>query len=542
MSILSELKRRDVIRVGVAYLAVSWLLIQIADTIAPLLQLSSSVPRFIFLILLIGFPVALILAWVFEITPDGIKKTGEDFRQSAEVNTAGQKLNILIIVALVIAVVFLLIDRGDQVVDADLIANPALQHDEDARKQIDSVRGPIVAVLPFTNLSGDKQQDYISDGLSEDISTALSRFTDIRVIPASMMAAYRNTFETNSVGADLGADYVIGGSIRLAPDTVRISARLIDLASSTQLWGETYDRELSTANLFDIQSDVAQRVVTTIADSGGVLTRVGRNRLASQATDSLEAYECVLRGYAYLTIHNAETHLAARECLERAVQIDPGYVDAWAHLAYVYKEEVQHNRNLGPNALERALFAAQRAIELDGANPMARFAMSQTRFSLGDFNAGMAEAEKMIALNPNDATKVAALAVFYVLAGDIERGVELARGAEALMPSPPRWLQMTYASAYYQSGDYEQVIEELSRWNDEGNDVQWHMHRAAALGQMGRISAARRELERTNELFPAFAADPIGEIRKFVLSEDVVRKYYEGLKKAGLQAELTEKS
>jgi Flp pilus assembly protein TadD len=171
---------------------------------------------------------------------------------------------------------------------------------------------------------------------------------------------------------------------------------------------------------------------------------------------------------------------------------------------------------------------------------MARFAMSQTRFSLGDFNAGMSEAEKMIALNPNDATKVAALAVFYVLAGDIERGVELARGAESLMPSPPRWLQMTYASAYYQSGDYEQVIEELSRWNDEGNEVQWHMHRAAALAQMGRLSEARLELERMYELFPAFAADPVGEIRKFVLSEDVVKKYYDGLKKAGLQAELTE--
>jgi tetratricopeptide (TPR) repeat protein len=264
--------------------------------------------------------------------------------------------------------------------------------------------------------------------------------------------------------------------------------------------------------------------------------------LVSQTTDSLAAYECVLRGYAYLSIHNSETHLAARECLEQAVQLDPGYADAWAHLGYIYKEEVQHNRNLKPNALERALFASQRAVEIDGSNPMARFAMSQTRFSLGDLSAGLAEAEKMIALNPNDATKVAALAVFFVLAGDTDRGVELARRAEPMMPSPPRWFYMIYASAHYQSGEYGQVIEDLSRWNDDGNDVQWHMHKVAALGQMGEISEARLELDRMNELFPAFSEDPIGEMRKFVLSEDVVRKFYEGLKKAGLQAELMEKT
>ena len=145
-------------------------------------------------------------------------------------------------------------------------------------------------------------------------------------------------------------------------------------------------------------------------------------------------------------------------------------------------------------------------------------------------------------MNPNDATKVAALAVFFALSGDIDRGVELARRAEPMMPSPPRWFYMIYASAHYQSGDYDKVIEELSRWNDEGNDVQWHIHKTAALAQMGKISEARQELDRMNELFPAFAEDPIREMRKFIISEDVARQFYEGLKKAGLQAELTEKT
>jgi len=541
MSIFTELRHRDVIRVGLAYLAVGWLLVQIADTIAPMLQLSPSVPRFILFILLIGFPVALILAWMFEITPDGVRKTGAITQRSANVTATGQKLNILIIATLIMAVIFLLLDRADIGVDANHLTSTGPRDIQRTDESPNIAHGPKVAVLPFTNLADDHEQDYFSDGLSEDISTALSRFTDIRVIPASLTLAYRDAAELSAVGDELGANYVIGGSVRLSSDTVRISARLINVATSTQLWGETYDRELSTANLFDIQSDVARRVVTTIADSSGVLSRIGQHQLASQATTSLEAYECVLRGYTYLSIHNAETHLIARECLEQAVQLDPGYVDAWAHLGYIYQEEVRHTRNLEPDALKRALSASQRAVELDGANPMARFAMSMTKFGLDDINAGMSEAEKMISLNPNDTTKVAALAVFFVLAGDTDRGVELARRAEPMMPSPPRWFYMIYASAHYQSGEYDQVIEELSRWNDEGNDVQWHMHKAAALGQMGKISEARQELDRMNELFPAFAEDPIGEMRKFMLSEDVVSIFYEGLKKAGLQAELTKK-
>jgi tetratricopeptide (TPR) repeat protein len=219
------------------------------------------------------------------------------------------------------------------------------------------------------------------------------------------------------------------------------------------------------------------------------------------------------------------------------VQLDPGYADAWAHLGYIYREEVQHNRNLEPNALDRAMTAAQTAIELDGANPMARFAMSMIQFSLGNSNAGMAEAEKAVALNPNDATKMLAVAVYAVNAGEIERGVELARTAEAIIPTLPRWFPMIYTSAHYQAGEYDEALTEFSKWDEEGNDVQWHFNRVAILGQLGRISEASAELERTYELFPGFAADPVGELRKFLLTDATVEKYYDGLMKAGLEDE-----
>ena len=528
-SFWGELKRRNVVRVAIAYAVVAWLLLQVADVVLNNIEAPTWVFQAILLLLAIGFPLALIFAWAFELTPEGIKKEKDVDRSNSITPAIGRKFDFFIIAALAVAVVFLLVDR----------ANMGVSRDDSA---ISTALGPKVAVLPFDNLSGDSTQDYFSDGLSEDISTALSRFKDIRVIPASLTMAYRDTAELSAVGDELGAAYVIGGSVRLTPETIRISARLIGVSSSEQLWGETYDRDLSAANLFDIQSDVAQRVVTAIADSSGVLSRVGQHQLVSQTTDSLEAYECVLRGYAYLSIHTTETHLAARECLERAVRLDPGYADAWAHLGYIYREEDQHNRNVLPKPLERALSATQRAIELDASNPMARYAMAMTKFSLGDLSAGFSEAEKMISLNPNDASKIAGIAVYFVTAGYVDRGVELASWAESSLPSPPIWLHMTYASAHYQSGDYDQVIEELSRWDEEGNELQWHIHKAAALGQMGKTSEANRELDRIYELFPAFAEDPIRELRKFLLTEDLVRKYYDGLKKAGLQVELAEKA
>ena len=529
MSLFNELKRRNVFRVAIAYLIIAWLILQVGDTLAPALRLPEWVNTVLAFFLILGFPMALFFAWVFEFTPEGLKKETEIDRSGpASVATSSRKLNFLIIGTLILTVVFLLFDKANIGVDTDFPA--------------DTTHGPRVAVLPFDNLSGDNEQDYFSDGLSEDISTALSKFTDIRVIPASLTLAFRNTPDLGEVGDKLDAAYVIGGSVRLTPNAVRISARLIDVNTNTQLWGDTYDRELSAANLFDIQSDVAQRVVSTIADSSGVLSRVGQHQLVSQPTDSLEAYSCVLRGYRYLSVHTDENHLLARECLEQAVQLDPGYADAWAHLGYIYRDEYHHNRNLKPEPLGRAMSATRRAIELDASNPMARFAMSMTQFSLGNIDAGMAEGEKSIALNPNDATKLAAVALYYVHAGKTDRGVELARRAESLNPLPPNWFHMIYASAYYQSGEYDRALEALSEWNDDGVDVQWHLHKIAILGQTGKLSEANRELEKTYEIFPEFAEDPVREMRKYFLTDDTFNKYYEGLSKAGLKNKLPEET
>ena len=393
--------------------------------------------------------------------------------------------------------------------------------------------GIMIAVLPFINISGDEEKDYFSDGLSEDISTALSRFSEWQVIPSRLTYSYQNSTDLAAVGREHGAAFVIAGSVRLGSGRVRINAQVIDVLAGTQLWAESYDQELTTANLFEVQADVARRVVGTIADASGVLIRAGQERLRSQPTDELEAYDCVLRSYAYLRIHDDETHLVARDCLERAVKLDPAYVDAWAHLAYMFSEEYRHNRNRRPNALERAFATAQHAIDLNDANPMARYSMSMTQFQLGDVPTAIAHAERAISLNPNDVTFLAVFGIYLTYAGDIDRGLALTNQAQALNPLSPDWLYTAFASAHYQKGEYEECLEILPNWT-QAIDVQWHFHKTAALAQLGRSEEAKEALEQMLEADPGFARDPLGELRKYALSAATVEMYLEGLIKAGL--------
>ncbi len=397
-----------------------------------------------------------------------------------------------------------------------------------------AIRGISVAVLPFNNLSEDANKGYFSDGLVEDISTELSRFTELQVIPSRVTYPYRGTTDVLAAATELGATYVIVGSVRLSEAAVRINAQLIEVTTGRQYWTETYDREMTIANLFQIQTDVATRVAGTLADSTGVLNRVGSDKNRAVPTDELAAYDCVLRGYAYFALHDDESHLIARECLERAVELDPGYADVWALLAYMYREEFHHKRNLEAEPLKRASQTALHAIDLDPTNATARYAMALTQFSLGNFPAGMAQADRALELNPNDATLMAALAVYITHGGELDRGVELARRAQALNPLTPDWVHMVRAAAHYQKGEYRECLDAVSRWT-QGRDAQWYFHKAAALGQLDQRQEAAVVLAELNRIDPSFAGDPIGELRRYLGREELVLLYLEGLEKAGLE-------
>jgi TolB-like protein/Tfp pilus assembly protein PilF len=505
---LVELRRRKVIRVALIYCAAMFALLEFADIAFPRLGFSDSAIDAVLVLGLIGLPAALITSWFFDVAPSGVAEEGSIPWATAKT---------------LVATVGLLA--------AGVIIGALWQFDMADEKG--SASEPRIVVLPFKNLSEDSSREFFSDGLSEDISSKLSSFPGLTIIPASVTHDIKSS-DPAAVGRDMAADYVISGSVRQSGGQVRITSRLLDARAGNQLWSETYDRELTAANLFTVQADVAQRVVATIGDPTGVVNRAGFEASRDRPTDSLQAYECVLRGYAYFRIHDDQQHAQARDCLERAVELDPDYAEAWAQLAYIYREEFHHTRNLLPDPLGRADRAARRALELDATNATLSFALAMIAFSRGDMSAGLARARKAAELNPNNATILAALAIYFAQCGELDRARDLGRKVQEMHPTVPSWVQMVFATSDYLEGRYEQSLEAVTLWN-QPYDVQWHFHRTANLARLGREREARAALDEMLDAFPEFAADPENQIRRYMFVDETAEPFLEGLQMAGLR-------
>ncbi len=538
MSLFAELKRRNVLRVVAAYVVTAWLIIQVVETIFPAFGFGDSAVRIAVIILVIGLVPVAIAAWAFELTPEGLKREQDVDRSVVVPSGAARRLDRIILVILAVALAVFIFDKLviEPVRDAELVEATTVAVTEQVTEAWKAELPKLsIAVMPFVNMSGIDDQEYFSAGLSEDIATALSKFQNLRVISPQLTYGLRDAPGLDAAGRELEATYVIGGSVRLGSGMVRINARLQEVTSGVQLWADSYDEELSASSLFKVQGDVAARVVATIADSTGVLSMVGQEQIRSQPTDSLEAYECVLRSHEYRRIHDTKTHLAARGCLERAVELDPGYADAWAHLAFLYREEFHHERNLRPEPLARAEEAARRAIELDPSNHMGRFSMAFVQKSLGNWQAALSQIRKTLELNPYDATTLGMFSAMYVYHGEIDTGLQLADRARALVPDPPGWIHIPYVSAHYQQGHYDKVLDTLSDWIGGEGSPQWHLHRTVALAQSGRLQEASEALEAFMEVDPALADDPLSKIGKYASATEVLEHYLDGLVRAGLK-------
>ena len=279
-------------------------------------------------------------------------------------------------------------------------------------------QGLSVAVLPFENLSGDANQGFFADGVTDEILTTLSRFQNLKV------AAKHNTFrykgkavDTKTVGEELRVRYVLSGSVRRSVDTVRVSAQLVQADSGSQIWAETYERPLDAKNVFAIQQEISLSIAAAIAGASGTVFTQEYSESQSKPPSNLSAYECFMRwSVGYQRTLSKEDHRDSVECLERAVQLDPDYADLWAALAEVYYDEYRFGYNPRPGApLDRALMAADRAVKLAPQSQTAYRTLAQTRFFRGERDAFFAGVEKAIQLNPNEPTVLAALGTWVLL-------------------------------------------------------------------------------------------------------------------------------
>jgi adenylate cyclase len=394
--------------------------------------------------------------------------------------------------------------------------------------------GPVVAVLPFENLSEDPKQEYFSDGLTDGIITTLSRFKDLFVIARNSTFRYKGqAVDVRQLNKELGARYVLEGSVQRAGETLRVTAQLLDAKDGTHLWAEAFDRELSAATVFAVQDEITEQVVGAIAGSYGVISRARFAETRDEPTTNLEAYECVLRLFAYAWNYDPTDHARARDDLERAVKSDPGYAGAWAALSHAYFHEHTHNLNPRPDPLHRALDAARRAVALDPTNQLGHSALAEVYFYRHELDSFLAEAERAIALNPNNAQVLASMGSLLHLAGD-ERGIALVRKAMKIDPFHPTWFHFAIADYHFDQGEYDQALAAAKEIDFRGF-APAQMIVPAIYAELGRQSEARSAVEELLTLYPRSNTETVvAELRKFNYPEDSIRLWVAALRKAGL--------
>jgi TolB-like protein len=318
-SLWGELRRRNVFKVAVAYAIVAWLLIEMVATVFPALKLPEWTVTFVTALILISFPVILIGAWAFEVTPDGMKRTREVPLEHSITHITGRKFDFAIIGLLAIAVVFLVVDNYV------LRDEPAPVVSEQTEPAIQPVEKSI-AVLAFVNMSSDLEQEYFSDGLSEEILNLLAKIPNLKVIGRTSSFAFKGKNEDlRGIGQALGVNTVLEGSVRKSGDRVRITAQLVDVSDGAHIWSETYDRTMT--DIFAIQDDVAAAIIDALQ------IHVGTNPTRGRPTDNAEAYALFLKAKASF---NATEWLDAEEILLKVVELDPTFAEAYEMLAFSY--------------------------------------------------------------------------------------------------------------------------------------------------------------------------------------------------------------
>jgi TolB-like protein/tetratricopeptide (TPR) repeat protein len=391
-----------------------------------------------------------------------------------------------------------------------------------------------VAVLPFKHSGSNTDLTALAEGLSEEIVTGLSRFSYLRVIARGSTSRYASqAADLRTVGKELGARYVMEGSLRQAGSKLRLSVQLMDAVSGAHLWAENYERTFSPDAVFELQDDLAPRIVSTIADAHGVLPRSMSEVVRSRNPEELSPYEAVLRSFAYSERATGEELAAARSGLESAVRKAPAYGDAWAMLALLCVQDYAQGFELQADSLTSGLAAARRAVEAAPTNHLAHSVLAQALFFKRELQRFRNAAERAVALNSMDGDCIAFLGELLTYAGDWERGLALAGRAKQLNPHHPGWYW--YADFYnsYRQGDYRAALGFALMANLPGH---WFMHAAmsAAYGQLGDSVAATKALQDLLKVRPNFAATVRKDIEKW-WEPEYVERMIDGWRKAGLE-------
>ncbi|WP_254422965.1 tetratricopeptide repeat protein [Rhodanobacter sp. B05] len=454
-----ELKRRHVYRVAIAYAVAGWLLVQVATQVFPFFHIPDWSVRLIVLLVVIGFPIAVILAWVFELTPEGIRRTepadSVEARSEAATHQIGRKLNTLTIVVLVLAVAALAWRQfmyhptpAASTASADTVAVAATKSAADvpavATTTAFAPPADTLVVLPFVNRSGDARQNYFSDGITEELTSALGQNTELRVIAWDTASKYRESKQTAvDIGQALNVANLLHGSIQRDNDTVRVSAELVDTRTGYEIWAQHYDDSLK--NIFAVQDHISQAIAAALK------VKLAATH-ATQAVDP-QAHDLVLKGLASMNSRAAADYEAARRDFEQAIALDPNYAAAHAGLARALYDLTQFSTLTLQEVLPKVRAEAGKALALDPDNVDAIIALASADSTEGNVAKAKAGYERALRIDPSNA--IARLD--YALVLPLKQALAETLKAAQLDPQNAT-AQNNLATNYLNLGEYQQAL------------------------------------------------------------------------------------
>jgi len=391
---------------------------------------------------------------------------------------------------------------------------------------------PSIAVLPFENMSADPEQEYFSDGITEDIITELSKVSGLFVIARHSAFTYKTKSVTlKEVGRELGVRYVMEGSVRKAGNRLRITAQLIDAMSDLHVWAERYDRDLT--DIFAVQDEITEKIVAALAVK---LTAREQNRAENRYTENLDAYDCFLRGRAYHARNTKDTNSQARQLFERAIELDPNFAAAYAMLAHTFWRDWRHQWHTGSQNLERAYEEAKRAISLDASLPLAHTYLAWIYLFRHQHENAIAEGERAISLDPNFAEGYARLGAILSYAGRPEESVGMIEKAMRLNPHYPASYLPYLGETYYSMGKYEEAITHfragLGRNPDQRSGA---LVLAAIYSELGRMDDALAQISEVLRISPQTSLEDLADKWPW-RDRNILRRFMDALRKIDLPA------
>ena len=398
MSLFSELKRRNVFRVAIAYTVIAWLLAQVADLAFDNFGTPEWVSKTVLFLLLLGFPLAIFFAWAFELTPEGLKKEKDVDREASITSHTGRKLDYSIIVLLVVALGYFvwesrIADRGDEVDQAtDQVAVATV---EDAVIENDIS----IAVLPFDNRSSREEDEFFTEGIHDDLLTTIAKIGSMKVISRTSVMAYKDTTKNiREIAKELGVANILEGGVQRSGDKVRINVQLIDAVADVHLWAEIYDRELTAENIFSIQSEISKAIADALQ---ATLSPEEQEKLDVVHTKNLEAYESYLLAKRLWTARTAESNAESIKHFQHAIDLDPAYALAYVGLSDAYRHSVYYEGVDPSDVFPLAKRALETALQINDQLGEAYATMGTLKSSARDYTGAEADFLRAIELSPN---------------------------------------------------------------------------------------------------------------------------------------------